>query len=80
MTRQHRVPVMFTKEEIAKIDDWRFAHRIGSRSGAIRKLVSYGVWVMPPPEDAQVSVDPTAINRATDAISAYVLEWKGKLG
>ncbi|MDG4675828.1 hypothetical protein P9A16_32520 [Shinella sp. 838] len=38
-----RVPMHMTKSEVAAVDDWRFARRIGSRSEAIRQLVSLGL-------------------------------------
>ncbi len=41
--RTERVPIMMTKDEVAELDDWRFANRIDSRSEAIRKLVKAGV-------------------------------------
>lgn len=41
--RENRVPVMMSDEELEKIDDWRFARRIGSRSDAIRRLVALGL-------------------------------------
>ncbi|MBB3521027.1 hypothetical protein [Rhizobium sp. BK456] len=36
--KDQRVPVMFSKSELELIDDWRFAHRVGSRAEAIRRL------------------------------------------
>jgi len=34
---------MMTEEELRLIDDYRFAHRIATRSGAIRDLVRHGL-------------------------------------
>lgn len=39
----NRVPVLMSGSEIKAIDDWRFAHRIGSRGEAIRRLAARGL-------------------------------------
>jgi hypothetical protein len=41
--KEQRIPVMMTAEEVKAVDDWRFANRIGSRSEAIRQLVTLGL-------------------------------------
>lgn len=38
--RENRVPIMLSDDELKAIDDYRFSKRIGTRSGAIRELVS----------------------------------------
>jgi len=43
ITRDKRVPIMFSAEELEMIDDWRFANRIGTRAEAVRRLVSSGM-------------------------------------
>jgi metal-responsive CopG/Arc/MetJ family transcriptional regulator len=43
--KEQRIPVMMTAEEVKAVDDWRFANRIGSRSEAIRQLVTLGLKV-----------------------------------
>ena len=40
--RDQRVPVLFTKSELERLDDWMFARRMRSRGEAIRTLVEYG--------------------------------------
>lgn len=37
--KTERVSAMMTPSELTAIDDWRFAHRIGSRAEAIRRLL-----------------------------------------
>lgn len=41
--RDNRVPIMFSAEELKSIDDWRFSKRIGTRAGAVRRLLRIGV-------------------------------------
>lgn len=41
--RKHRIPIMLSDSELQMIDDWRFANRIPTRSGAIRRLVEAGM-------------------------------------
>lgn len=39
----NKVQAHVTDDELAAIDDWRFARRIGSRSEAIRQLIALGL-------------------------------------
>lgn len=41
--RENRVPIMMSEEELAAVDDWRFTHRIATRSEAIRRLCQVGL-------------------------------------
>ena len=41
--RVEKLQVMAADSEIASIDDWRFANRVGSRSAAIRSLIYLGL-------------------------------------
>lgn len=41
--KTERVPVMWDRAFLDKIDDFRFQNRIGSRSAAVRKLVELGL-------------------------------------
>lgn len=34
--RETRIPVLLTDEEVERLDDWRFANRMNTRSDAIR--------------------------------------------
>ena len=43
MTKDNRVQVMMSDEELALLDEWRFAQKIGSRGEAIRRLIANGV-------------------------------------
>ena len=36
--RENRIPIMMSDEEVTAIDDWRFAHRVATRSDAVRRL------------------------------------------
>jgi hypothetical protein len=36
--KTNRIPFMISDDELSKVDDWRFANRIGSRAAAIRLL------------------------------------------
>ena len=41
--RENRVPIMMSEDELASIDDWRFANRIATRSDPIRRLCQIGM-------------------------------------
>ena len=41
--RQEKFQLLFTKGEIRRIDDWRFAQRARSRAEAIRRLIEKGL-------------------------------------
>lgn len=43
--RENRVPIMMSDEELASVDDWRFANRVATRSEAVRRLVQIGLGV-----------------------------------
>ena len=43
--RAERLQIMLTAEELAALDDWRFAHRMPSRASAIRELLKRGLAV-----------------------------------
>lgn len=38
-----RLQMVITEDELAAIDDWRFANRVSTRSEAIRRLVQLGI-------------------------------------
>jgi len=54
--RTEKIQVMLDDEELAAIDDWRFARRAPSRAAAIRELIRRGLLTDqefdPPPSDA----------------------------
>jgi hypothetical protein len=41
--RGDRLQLMLTTEELRLLDDWRFAHRMPSRSAAVRELLRRGL-------------------------------------
>jgi len=45
MDRAERLQIILTAEELAALDDWRFAHRMPTRAAAIRELMKRGMAV-----------------------------------
>jgi hypothetical protein len=43
LTRGERLQIMLTAEEIATLDNWRFARRMPSRAAAVRELLKRGL-------------------------------------
>jgi hypothetical protein len=43
LTRPERLQIMLTAEEIAAIDDWRFARRMPTRAAAVREILRRGL-------------------------------------
>ena len=43
LNRGERLQIMLTGDEIAALDDWRFAKRMPSRAAAIRELLKRGL-------------------------------------
>lgn len=41
--RDERLQIMLTQEELAALDDWRFARRMPSRAAAVRALLRLGL-------------------------------------
>jgi hypothetical protein len=41
--RGERLQIMLTGEELAALDDWRFARRMPSRAAAVRELLKRGL-------------------------------------
>ena len=41
--RDERLQIMLTEEELAALDDWRFASRMPSRAAAVRELLRRGL-------------------------------------
>jgi hypothetical protein len=42
-SRGERLQIMLTGEELAALDDWRFARRMPSRAAAVRELLKRGL-------------------------------------
>ena len=45
MSRHERLQIILTAEELAELDDWRFANRMPTRAAAIRELMKRGMAV-----------------------------------
>jgi hypothetical protein len=43
LTRGERLQIMLTQQELAALDNWRFARRMPSRAAAIRELLKRGL-------------------------------------
>jgi hypothetical protein len=43
LVRGERLQIMLTPEELAALDDWRFAKRMPSRASAVRELLKRGL-------------------------------------
>jgi hypothetical protein len=43
LTREERLQIMLTPEELKALDDWRFARRMPSRAAAVRELLKRGL-------------------------------------
>jgi metal-responsive CopG/Arc/MetJ family transcriptional regulator len=42
-SREQRLQIMLTEEELTALDDWRFARRMPSRAAAVRELLRRGL-------------------------------------
>ncbi len=42
-TREERLQIMLTDEELQALDDWRFSRRMPSRASAVRELLKRGL-------------------------------------
>jgi hypothetical protein len=43
LMREQRLQIMLTQQELAAIDDWRFATRMPTRAAAVRELLKRGL-------------------------------------
>ena len=43
LTREQRLQIMLTEEELRVIDDWRFKRRMPTRAAAVRELLKRGL-------------------------------------
>jgi hypothetical protein len=43
LTREQRLQIMLTEEELSIIDDWRFERRMPTRAAAVRELLKRGL-------------------------------------
>jgi len=43
LTREQRLQIMLTEDELKALDDWRFSKRMPSRAAAIRELLKRGL-------------------------------------
>jgi metal-responsive CopG/Arc/MetJ family transcriptional regulator len=42
-SREQRLQIMLTEDELTALDDWRFARRMPSRAAAVRELLRRGL-------------------------------------
>ena len=45
LTRETRLQIMLTEDELKAVDDWRFKFRMPSRASAVRELLKKGLAV-----------------------------------
>lgn len=43
LTRDERLQIMLTQDELKALDDWRFSRRMPSRAAAVRELLRLGL-------------------------------------
>ncbi len=43
LAREERLQIMLSPQELAAVDNFRFAHRMPSRAAAVRELLRYGI-------------------------------------
>ena len=43
LTREQRLQIMLTDDELGAIDDWRFTRRMPTRAAAVRELLKRGL-------------------------------------
>jgi hypothetical protein len=43
LTRETRLQIMLTEDELLALDDWRFKYRLPSRASAVRELLKKGL-------------------------------------
>ena len=43
LTREQRLQIMLTDDELSAIDDWRFSRRMPTRAAAVRELLKRGL-------------------------------------
>ena len=71
--RDNRVPIMMSTEELAEVDNWRFARHIATRSDAIRRAARNGLWVEA--EVEQIAEYTEAIYEMVHAKYAELRDW-----
>ena len=58
--RTERIPLLLTKDEIQDLDNWQFAHRMRTRSDAIRRMMRIAIEATAGKgEDGNVPSNPT---------------------
>jgi len=43
LSREERLQIMLTRNELKALDDWRFSRRMPSRAAAVRELLRLGL-------------------------------------
>jgi hypothetical protein len=65
--------MVITEDEVKAIDDWRFAHRVPSRSEAIRRLCQIAMRY-----EEQESGLKSALRNVADAMKSTTAKWRDR--
>jgi hypothetical protein len=69
--RTERVTMMMEKSLVARVDDYRFASRTGSRAGAIRTLIENGLFAQEAKGPVGASTPPSQDHDKSPLGKAY---------
>ena len=61
--RAERLQVMLTLDEVRKVEEWRFANRMPSRSAAVRALMNLGLHARAPRLDESAMLEGAVSSR-----------------
>jgi hypothetical protein len=64
--RERRIPIMFSEEELADIDDWRFENRIATRADAVRRLCKTALFL-----DQELEQIVDSVSNGVDVLSSH---------
>jgi hypothetical protein len=64
LSRETRLQIMLDDDELAAIDDYRFAQRIPSRAAAVRQLLRLGLQALGEPKSGRRSADYGVLRNA----------------
>ena len=65
-TRDERLQIMLSPEELTALDDFRFKHRMPTRAAAVRELLRLGLTVAATDGDGRKSSNYGVFGRSTD--------------
>jgi hypothetical protein len=66
-TRDERLQIMLSPEELTALDDFRFKHRMPTRAAAVRELLRLGLTVAATNGDGRKSSNYGVFSRGGDA-------------